>query len=550
MNKNTIGLLALITIIYCCAIAVPPMDVDASQYASMSREMLARGNYLHVYDLGKDYLDKPPFLFWINAVSLRIFGVNGFAFKFPSILFALLAIFATYRLATLFYKKEVASLSALVLASSQALFLITNDIRTDTILMGWVITAIWLLAEWFSSKKWTHFVGGCIAIGGGMLTKGPIALLVPVFGFGAHFVLKRDFKQLVRPIYLLGILIIGILLLPMSIGLYQQFDLHPEKLVNGRYGVSGLRFFYWTQSFGRITGESPWNNGAGIGFLLQNMLWSFLPWISYFLVALVINVKNLLAQGLRLRQEQEFISTGGFILTYFSLGLSHYQLPHYIFVAFPLAAIITGKFLYELYDEGLYPQIRKILTSVQYGVLLLLLATPILILIYAFPANNPFVYALLLAGVAGCIYWYLKKKTPNKLIGLSMGVMLVMNAFLSLHFYPQLLQYQAGNMIGPYLYQQHIDKDRFFIYKYNGNIRNLPFYAQFIPTEVSSLQQLKSGDYLLLNESRLPELVAASKKYMLAKQGLDFHVAELTLSFLNKKTRASVCEKYCLIKIL
>ncbi len=57
-----------------------------------------------------------------------------------------------------------------------------------------------------------------------------------------------------------------ILLIPMSIGLYQQFDLHPEKIVNGKHGVSGLRFFYWSQSFGRITGESPWKNDVNISF--------------------------------------------------------------------------------------------------------------------------------------------------------------------------------------------------------------------------------------------------------------------------------------------
>lgn len=42
---------------------IPLMDVDAAQYASISREMLARNSFLQVFDLGKDYLDKPPMLF-------------------------------------------------------------------------------------------------------------------------------------------------------------------------------------------------------------------------------------------------------------------------------------------------------------------------------------------------------------------------------------------------------------------------------------------------------------------------------------------------------
>lgn len=77
---------------------IPLMDIDAAQYASISREMLANKSYLQVYDLGKDYLDKPPMLFWLSALSMKIFGVHDWAYRIPSFLFALLAVYATYRL--------------------------------------------------------------------------------------------------------------------------------------------------------------------------------------------------------------------------------------------------------------------------------------------------------------------------------------------------------------------------------------------------------------------------------------------------------------------
>ena len=63
------------------------MDVDASQYAEISREMAQSGDYLHIYDRGFDYLDKPPFLFWASALSMKVFGINNLGYKFPSILF-------------------------------------------------------------------------------------------------------------------------------------------------------------------------------------------------------------------------------------------------------------------------------------------------------------------------------------------------------------------------------------------------------------------------------------------------------------------------------
>ena len=68
-NKlKNIWIFLIIIAIYFCATGVDTMDEDASQYAIMSMEMKQTGNYLKVYELGKDYLDKPPFLFWTNSL--------------------------------------------------------------------------------------------------------------------------------------------------------------------------------------------------------------------------------------------------------------------------------------------------------------------------------------------------------------------------------------------------------------------------------------------------------------------------------------------------
>src|ERR1700733_13345919 len=149
MPKVPFWVFILIAILYFTAIRVDTMDIDASQYAEISREMMKSGDYLHIYDRGADYLDKPPFLFWASAVSMKVFGVNNFGYKFPSILFALLALLATYKLAKLLYGEVTGRMAALVLATCQGMFLMTNDIRCDTILMSCVITAIWLIKEWY-----------------------------------------------------------------------------------------------------------------------------------------------------------------------------------------------------------------------------------------------------------------------------------------------------------------------------------------------------------------------------------------------------------------
>ncbi|MFX8864254.1 hypothetical protein ABTM79_19115, partial [Acinetobacter baumannii] len=82
-----------------------------------------------------------------------------------------------------------------------------------------------------------------------------------------HFVLKRDWKQFFRWEYLLGVIFIAVALIPMSIGLYQQFDKHPGKIINYVPIQSGLKFYYWTQSFGRYTGENSFKEMNDFTFL-------------------------------------------------------------------------------------------------------------------------------------------------------------------------------------------------------------------------------------------------------------------------------------------
>ena len=148
----------LLPLVYLLGFVPDIMDIDAAQYANMSREMLQRGDFLHFYDMGVDYIDKPPLVFWTAALCMKIFGINNFAFKFPSFLAALLAIYSTERLARVYYSEQIARTSAWILATSQALFLITNDCRTDTLLMGFVAFAMWQLAVAFrTNEKSTSF---------------------------------------------------------------------------------------------------------------------------------------------------------------------------------------------------------------------------------------------------------------------------------------------------------------------------------------------------------------------------------------------------------
>lgn len=548
MPKVPFWVFIVIALLYLTAVRIDTMDVDASQYAEMSREMLQKGDYLHLYDRGIEYLDKPPFLFWVSAASLKVFGINNFGYKFPSILFALLAVFATYKLGKLLYGEVTGRMAALVLACCQGMFLMTNDVRCDTILMAWTITGIWLIQEWIVNRKLLYLFGGFAAIAFGMMTKGPIALMVPAFCFICDWVLKRQWRNFFQWAYIPGLLLIALLLIPMSIGLYQQFDLHPEKLVNGTTGNSGLRFFYWSQSFGRITGESPWKNGADFSFLLVNMLWSFLPWIFLFLPALFVNVATVIRQKFRLQPQQEWITTGGFLITYVALGMSAYQLPHYIFIVFPLAAIMTAKFLYELIEEGKHRRVFNFMRRFQAVISCLLLLVTLLLLVVVFPAP-PVMISLWVVCFGTWIFLALRKNLKGKIFWLSAAAMILVNIFLNNHVYPSLLQYQAGSQLGRFIRPLAINEKDIAQYKMEDPINSVHFYANELITGVDTVTDIHTKKYIITMDKGLSSIKEHRIAFSILKQGGLFKVSELTPEFLNPATRSKALRSYYLLEI-
>lgn len=546
MPKIPTWVFILLAILHISAVRVGVMDIDASQYAEISREMMESNNWLQLFDRGIDYLDKPPFLFWISALGMKIFGVGNFGFKLPSILFALFAIYATYRLARLLYGDATGRMAALIFGTCQGMFLMTNDIRTDTVLMSWVITAVWLIKEWDVHRKLHHLLLGCAAMAFGMMSKGPIALLVPIFCFGTDWVLKREWKKFFQWQYLLGIVMIAILLIPMSIGLYQQFDAQPGKTVNGLTGVSGLRFFYWSQSFGRITGESPWNNGAGLDFLFSNMLWSFLPWVFLFIPALIIKVVQLFRQKFRLQPGQEWITAGGFILAYLALGSSRYQLPHYIFVVFPLAAIMVAAMLKDFF-EGKYTQLYNFFKPFQWIVSFLLMIGSLLVVTFVFPGGVLW-STLWVIAIAVLLFLALKKNLQPKMFWLSVTAIMLTNFFLTNHFYYNLMDYQLGNQMAEYIEQEDIPASDIVQYRMKDPLNAFHFYAEAVITKDSTA--ITHGKYVLTQDEGLAVLSGQGYEYDMVKKGKCFRISELKPAFLNPATREESMQDYYLLQII
>ena len=551
-------------VVYVRGLFLDVMDVDASQYASISMEMLRDGHWLQVQHRHADYLDKPPLLFWSSAASFGLFGLHNWAYKLPSFLAALLGIYATYRFCRLFYPKNTSRNAAFILTSCMGALLLCNDVRTDTLLMAMTACAVWQIAAFLQpipgaageKSRWVNLFFAGIFTGLAMLAKGPIGLIAPALATGAHLLLRRDWKRLLNWRWLPGLAVAALVLAPMCWGLYQQYDLHPEKITNGRSGVSGLYFFFWEQSFGRITGENVWKNDTTAFFFFHVYLWAFLPWPLLLAGALWQRIRGLFQQRFRLPAGEEAYSIGGFVLTFIALSLSHYKLPHYIFITLPWAAILTARWALPLMQDDREKGAGLSWAYAQCAVYLILAVAALLIVGFVFPTGNLLVWAVTLGifGYLGFSCWQ-KPFPADADIWTQRGVLAFLGtAFvLNFHFYPNLLPYQSTAAVPRFAREHQIPADQLAFYNRHGHA--LDFYAGQILPEMETPEQVRqtarsSGAFWLYTDSTgLARLDSAGIRMEETARFAHFQVALLKPAFLNPATRPQSLDPVFLLKI-
>ncbi len=530
------------------------MDVDAAQYASISMEMGQTGHWLQVLHRGTDYLDKPPLLFWTSAAAMRLFGLHNWAYKLPSLLGTFAGVWAIYRFSKLFYAEQTARHAAFILASSIGLLVICNDVRTDTLLLGMTACAVWQLAEYVQFNRLKNLFFAAVFVGLAMLAKGPIGLVLPAFAVGTHLLVQRNWRQLFDWRWLLGLGVIGVVLAPMAWGLYQQFDLHPEKVVNGRSGVSGLWFFFWEQSFGRITGGNVWKNDTSGFYFLHVYLWAFLPWPLLLPVSLWQRIRQLVSLEFRLPAGGEIYSLGAFLLTFVALSLSQYKLPHYIFITLPWAAVLVARWI----NQPLSPAALRFWTRLQYGVLTILALASFLLAAYVFSTWN-FLIWLPWLGLFGWLAFRIAKNPfpenlPDVLVQRTVLAFIGAAFVLNFHFYPHLLPYQSTSAAAKWAKTNEIPADRLAFYNRHGHA--LDFYSGRILPQLDSTAQVQQwanqhgGGWVYTDQYGYEKLREDGVKCSRADAFTHFQVALLKVSFLNPDERLETLQPVYVLKIL
>ncbi len=528
----------IVLLIYINNLFLDIMKIDAAQYASISLEMLQNHSYLQVYDLQKDYLDKPPLLFWISSLSLNVIGICNFAYKIGAFSMLLFALYAIFKFTSIYYNQNIAKNAVLIFGTCQAFFLMTNDIRTDGILTSCVIISIWLFAEYWLKNKLIYLFFAAVFSAFAMMAKGPIGLIAVLMPVGIHLLYQKKWNHIFNFSWLLYFFVVIVFLIPMSYGLYTQFDLHPEKLIGGKYNQSGLYFYYWLQSFGRITGENSWNNGLPWHFFIGSINWDFFPWILILYAGLFFQFKKMVTA--KNEKVSEIITLSGFVLLFAILSMSKYKLPHYIFVTLPFASIISA-----IYIDNINPKQRLIWERIYFSFGILVAIILICYPIFFFTEINYLIYILI---VLQLFLLFKIKKLPINGIFRLVGYVFVLNVFLSFVFYPKLLTFQADAMAGKWFYENKRNEE---VYLLNEKSHLFNFYTKNSKHQSIALKDIdtiQKSCWLYTNGDNLSE-IQKTKTILETKKFANYPITRLKLDFLLYSKRYNTITYYYLLKI-
>ena len=604
LQKWFVPLLIPAILINAGGLLIPILEPDGALYATIAKTIARTGDFINLRVEGKDWLDKPHFPFWMAALSFRFFGINGFAYKFPALLCWGMGAWYTYRLALSIYGKPVAQLATLIYVSAAHLVISNNDVRAEPYLTGLVIGSVFHFYRasrmqmgkgygpsavavgpdggkggWLSAVRVCggHLVAGSFLAACAVMTKGPFVLITISAGLLLDWVVRKEWAQLLNIRWWIALLLVALFITPELYCLYTQFDLHPEKIVFGHTGVSGIRFFFWDSQFGRFFNTGPIKGSGDPLFYFHTLLWAFVPWSLLLYAAVIQKSRRIGSRSI----PGDAICLGAAVASFFVFSLSRFQLPHYLNILFPFFSILAAGYLVQHHRK----KNQKILVIIQ-QVIALLLPFLLLFLSWFFGFWGwPFML-LLIGGLTLPAFRVFRGNELPAVTARSFWSALLAYTFVNFCLYPAILHYQAGTEAGKHisrLAEKGRGGDSRTVYMLEEAPANysFEFYCQ-LPVQRVSMDQLsqivqgasgarqqglvESNDGIkndrqgTTSGTRQQGLVFLPAAFgdSLVKRGFrveplqefpNFHISQLTGEFLNARTRASTLEKYSLIRV-
>jgi 4-amino-4-deoxy-L-arabinose transferase-like glycosyltransferase len=306
-------------------------EPDEGRYAQIPREMLARGEWVVPTLQGEPYLDKPPLLYWLVMGSYSVLGVHDWAARLVPALAVHACVLVTYLLGRRSLGERTAFRGALLLSLAPGFLSIGRLLVLDGLLALWVTLAVLSAFEALRGQqlRWGWWLLSAAACGLGVLTKGPVALLLLAPPLWAH----RRLAGSACRIPWRAVAAFAAVLLLVNLPWYAAISVRLPAF--GGY-------FLWQHNVVRFL--APFDHLEPVWYYAPVLLFGLLPgtllawpWLRFLLSGEEASARS------RTPALGFVLLAGGWCVLFFTL--SGCKLPTYVLPAFPMLALGLGHFL-------------------------------------------------------------------------------------------------------------------------------------------------------------------------------------------------------------
>lgn len=320
---NIILLLALFLSFYYNLGSVALFNLDEGAFSEATREMVESGNYLTTYLNGALRFDKPILIYWLEALCVHIFGLGEFALRLPSALAATLWVVVLYHFAKVHFDRYIAFMAAFMMATALQVSIIAKASIADGLLNLLIASSMFLFYLYYTKRQKLYLYGLFLFIALGVLTKGPVAILVPLAVTFIFMALQKELGLWLRMVFNpLGIVIFAVVALPWYV---------LEYLDQGELFING---FFFKHNINRFNTSLEGHSGSLLYFIPVALV-GLIPYTTLFVRAMR-NVKSWFADDLH-----KFLIIW-FLFVFIFFSLSGTKLPHYVIYGYtPLFVLMA-----------------------------------------------------------------------------------------------------------------------------------------------------------------------------------------------------------------
>ncbi len=295
-------------------------EPDEARYAYVAREMGETGQWFVMHLHGEPYPDKPPLMFWLmNAATVFTGGeINGFSARLPSLLGAILALWATARLMERWRDGPAAWRAVGVLLTSFLFWKQGDWGQIDMLLCGLEMMSLWCFFTSSDPGRGRRLVGAYLFAGFAMLAKGPVGFAIPVAVYALCTWAGGEAHLLKRGHWIWGTLLAcAIPLLWLGVAWRQGAPAEYFEVMLGK------------KSFARVVQD---HHAQAFYYYIPHFLAEFMPWTIFLPAAW-----QGLGPGPQRRRLATWVLT---VIVLFSLSVGKRNL--YILTAWPGAAMFIA----------------------------------------------------------------------------------------------------------------------------------------------------------------------------------------------------------------